>query len=276
MTVVVQAKLGIKAALVTGANKGIGYQIALALAHRNYRVIMADKNCQEKSVNKIVRETSNTNILTKYLDLGALKSVKCFAEDVVHNEKKLDVLINNAGVFCMEKKKSCDGLDHVMQINHLGPLLLTNLLLDTIKNAEEGRILFVTSVGAFFHNLSPKSLTEPMQFFPGVLSTARHYYNSKLCNMIVSKMFAKQLEHSNITCNCYHPGMTSTDFLVESLEARGYLRKCFKFLTKRAIKFSTRDAADAAGLAVFLATSDSVKNVTGSISLTIRFTLIRG
>ncbi|KAJ8959746.1 hypothetical protein NQ314_006174 [Rhamnusium bicolor] len=213
--------------------------------------------------NKIVTETCHEDICVKHLDLTSFNSVKCFAKELTRNEEHLDVLINNAGVFCMKHKKTCDGLDAVMQVNHFGPFLLTHLLTDLLKKSDGGRIIFITSTGAFLNNLNLQTLTEPMTFSPDILATAVNYYNSKLCNMISSIGFARKLESCNVTCNCLHPGMTNTDFMVKVAPDDGYIEKMAKKFTKEVLKYTTRDVVQAVGLCTFLATSDSVKHMTG-------------
>ncbi|CAH1956015.1 unnamed protein product [Acanthoscelides obtectus] len=143
-----------KTAIVTGSSKGMGYQTALALAARKCKLILADKVNQTESLAKIATETGNEDLRAEFLDLSNLKSVRAFARNVLDKEKKIDILINNAGIFCMDKQKTVDKLDGVMQVNHLGPFLLTELLVDVIRESKQGRIVFVTSSGAFFHNMS--------------------------------------------------------------------------------------------------------------------------
>lgn len=251
-----------KTVLITGANKGMGYQTALALASRNCKVIMADKDDQTQSRQKIIKETCNENIVAKHLDLASFKSIRSFANETADEEEHLDVLINNAGVFCMKNRKTCDGFDGVMQVNHLGPFLLTHLLVDLLRRSGKGRIVFVASNGAFFHNLTLESLQQPQYFSPNILSTALNYYNTKLCNMIVSKGFGERLKEWNITSNCLHPGMTNTDFLVKTAEDDDNLEKVMKKITKNALRYTTSDARKTAGLAVFLAMSRSVQDVS--------------
>ncbi|KAG5890523.1 hypothetical protein JTB14_022756 [Gonioctena quinquepunctata] len=86
-----------KTALITGANSGIGYEAALTLASRGCKVIIADVVDATAAKNKIIRETNNPNVVTKHLDLGSLDSVRRLAEEIITTEKKLDLLINNAG-----------------------------------------------------------------------------------------------------------------------------------------------------------------------------------
>lgn len=245
-----------KIALVTGANRGMGFEVAQSLALRKFRVIMADKDDQTESKASIVSSTCNDNITTEFLDLSSFKSVRCFANKINSSEEKLDLLINNAGVFCMDKRKTEDCLDGVMQTNYLSPFLLTHLLLNQLNRSPRSRIVFVTSSGSFFHKMTVDKLTQPDYFFPHYVSGAIHYYNSKLCNMIASKVLAKKLQ-SNTTSNCVHPGMTSTDFMIANANS------VKKTLTKEILKLTTRRVEDAADGILFVATSRTIDKISG-------------
>ncbi|KAJ8980449.1 hypothetical protein NQ317_001622 [Molorchus minor] len=245
------------------ANSGIGYQTALALALRRCKIIMADKECQMESKNKIVKETCNENIVIKYLDLASLASVRCFATEIIQSEEKLDILVNNAGIFCMKNEKTKDVLNDVMQVNHISPFLLTNLLIELLKQPEGGRVIFVSSIGAFFHKLSLETLKDPLETIPTTLSAAINYYNSKLYNMITSKVLAEKLRDTNVTSNCLHPGMINTDFLTRNSSYVGFMFPILKTITSSIIKCSTKDVVDAAALTVFLTTSETVRYTSG-------------
>lgn len=246
----------IKTALVTGANKGIGFQVAHSLAMRNYRVIMADKVNQRNSKQKIMNSTCNNNVTTEYLDLASFNSIKDFVEKIRCSEKTLDILVNNAGVFCMKKRQTEDCLDGVMQTNYLGPFLLTHLLLTLMKATPKSRIIFVTSSGSFFHNMSVDKLKKPDYFPPHFISGAIHYYNTKLCTMIASKLLAEKLKCSQVTANSVHPGMTKTDFMVANANI------VEKTLAKPVLN-CTRSVKNAADSVVFLATSGTVSKLSG-------------
>lgn len=90
---------------------------------------MADKFDLQEAKNKISKQTLNPDIFTYYLDLGCMRSIRNFAEELQQNHQQLHVLINNAGIFDSCESKTVDGMDPVMQINHFGPFLLTVLLL---------------------------------------------------------------------------------------------------------------------------------------------------
>lgn len=92
---------------------------------------MACKNSEngEKAKMKIIQSTENPNVEIKILNLASLQSVRDFAYDINKSEERLDILVNNAAVAGLEDVKTCDGLNMIMQVNHLSPFLLTNLLM---------------------------------------------------------------------------------------------------------------------------------------------------
>jgi NAD(P)-dependent dehydrogenase (short-subunit alcohol dehydrogenase family) len=92
---------------------------------------MADKQDLTNSRDKIVKATNNCNVVTKHVDFTSLTCVRCFAKEIKEEEERLDVLINNVGVFCLGKERTVDGLQATMQVNHFAPFLLTHLLSGT-------------------------------------------------------------------------------------------------------------------------------------------------
>lgn len=112
---------------------GIGYQIALNLASRGCKVIIADQNVNNSIKEAICNETKNPKIHLKYVNLASFKSVKEFARDLYQTEDKVDILINNAGIGYLEGLISEDGLSAVMQVNYYSAFLLTLQLLGRYK-----------------------------------------------------------------------------------------------------------------------------------------------
>ena len=121
-----------KTVIITGANTGIGKQTAIDLAKRDARVILACRNAQagEKTSKEIRKLTDNEQVVFKQLDLASFSSIREFAATVLNEEQRIDVLVNNAGVFMMPLRRSQDGVEMHLAVNYLGHFLLTNLLLE--------------------------------------------------------------------------------------------------------------------------------------------------
>ena len=94
-------------------------------------MIMVDVADMTQSKEKIIEYTNNPNIVTKFVDLASLQSVRDFASDIIKTEDRLDILINNAGIGLSKENRTKDGLHPVMQINYFAPFLLIHLLLGT-------------------------------------------------------------------------------------------------------------------------------------------------
>ncbi|XP_060529387.1 retinol dehydrogenase 13-like [Cylas formicarius] len=251
-----------KVVLITGAKQGIGYQTSLQLAHRNWKVIMADNQDLSDAKERIVKATLNRTVSANTLDLSSERSIKKFVTWMNSNEEHLDVLINNAGLFTTGN--GADNLEKLLYVNHLGPFLLTYLLTDLLKKCSPSRIIFLSSSGAFFNDLNPDlnpnapyfGLTKESLKCFGVLKT---YYNTKALNMLISKEFSRRLQQCNVTSNCLHPGMTNTSFLVRNCDM-SYLAKV---IFQNLVNFTTQDVSEAAKNVVFMTTSPTLTHVSG-------------
>ena len=138
-----------KTVIVTGASCGIGKETSKDLARRGARVIMAcrDVKAGNKAAEEIRNKHKNVDVVVKELDLSSFSSIREFAQDIVQNEKRLDVLINNAGIYHCPYKFTSDQLEMQMGVNHLGHFLLTNLLLSKLKQtpSKPARVVVVSS-----------------------------------------------------------------------------------------------------------------------------------
>ncbi|CAK1543596.1 unnamed protein product [Leptosia nina] len=215
-----------KTVLVTGGNSGIGFETAKDLAKRGARVIIADKNNAEGSVGDIIKSTGNSQVEYRHLDLADFKSVRAFADDVNKTFDRLDILVNNAGCLIEDKRLSKDGIDLMMQVNYLGPFLLTNLLLEKLIKAQS-RIVIVSSGLYSYGEVDLQDLTgsKPENFF-------KAYINTKLCTVLWTKALAKNLP-SNVSAFCLHPGMVSTNIVARFNGILGtFFKRMFLWLVK--------------------------------------------
>lgn len=120
----------------------------MSLAKRGARVILAcrDKKKADEAASRIIEKTKNEKIIVEYLDLADLSSIRTFAEKMNQTLKRLDILINNAGMMQCPYWKTKDGFEMQFGVNHLGHFLLTNLLLDLLKKTNSSRIVNVSSL----------------------------------------------------------------------------------------------------------------------------------
>ena len=204
-----KARLDGKVAIITGANTGIGKETAVDFAQRNARVIMACRNVEKgrEALDEVVKRSGSNKVVLKKLDLSSLASVRKFAEEILKEEPRLDILVNNAGVMMCPYSKTEDGFEMQIGVNHFGHFLLTNLLLDRLKEAPKARIVNVSSVGHYF--------TWGIKFYDinseKSYSKIVAYAQSKLANILFTKALAKRLEGTNVTVNALHPGPVATD-----------------------------------------------------------------
>ena len=161
-----QARLDGKTVIITGANTGIGLETAVDLAKRNARVILACRSVErgETAAVEVRKRSGNDNVVFVQLDLASLDSVRKFAAKILEEEPRIDILINNAGVMLPTRTLTQDGFETAFGVNHLGHFLLTNLLLDCIKEAPSARIINVSSKGCERGRLDLDSLNSEKSY----------------------------------------------------------------------------------------------------------------
>ncbi|KAL3283930.1 hypothetical protein HHI36_018098 [Cryptolaemus montrouzieri] len=240
--------------------RGNGYGAATLLASRGCKVIIADCVNAEKSRDEIIRKTQNPNISYKHLDLSSLNSVREFCDDIKKSEKKIDILINNAGIGVSSKIITEDGLNYVMQVNFFGAFLLTHLLLEPLKAAEAARVIFVSSITVHAANLKLENLNST-----DYTLTSSHikdfYANSKLCNIIAAQGFGRRLEKYGITANSLDPLLVKTQIFRKTFEVFNNL--LWKLLTVVGIALFGLNEVEAAETYLHLASSEKLDNKTG-------------
>lgn len=194
-----------KVIIVTGANAGIGRETARGLAKLGHTVVMVCRNTQagEAVRQEIVAQTGNTAVEVMACDLSSQQSIRQFVADFTAKYPRLDVLINNAANFDHTLKKpvlTADGVEVIFATNHLGPFLLTHLLLDTLKASAPARVLTVASQGLVtypFLSIEFDNLYGQKKF-----STQHAYYHSKMAQVMFTFDLAERWQGSGITVNC--------------------------------------------------------------------------
>ncbi|MGI5164888.1 SDR family NAD(P)-dependent oxidoreductase [Spirillospora sp. CA-253888] len=203
-------------AVVTGATSGIGREIAAGLAERGYRIGIVGRNevRAKAAVAALAERAPDARADIFLADLSSRAEVRDLAGRLRDRYRRLDVLVNNAGVHTLRAKVSADGFDRMIATNHLGPFLLTNLLRDLLVASAPSRVVMVASE-AHRHAgpLDPDRLAEPGSY--GALGSLRVYARSKLLNILFTQEMAERLQGTGVTINAVCPGMVATDLTRE-------------------------------------------------------------
>lgn len=197
------AKMTGKICLITGANSGIGFETAKALAKMGSHVVMACRN-ESKALaaqEEIIRETGNSNVDVLLVDMSSLESVREFAATFKNKYQKLDVLINNAGIMLSKREVSPDGFELQYAVHVLGPFLLTHLLLDLLRKSSPSRVINISSMMHRFTHLEFDNLQAERKFGP-----VKTYSMCKLALLMLTYSMAEKFAGTGVTVNAVHPG----------------------------------------------------------------------
>ena len=198
--------MAIKTCLITGANSGIGKQAAIQLAQSGFHVLIGARNRQrgETSLSEIRTKSDSTNVELLEIDMSSKKSIINASKEVNERLEKLDVLIHNAADFDISRKQpenTEDGIETIWATNHIGPIFLTNSVMDLIKKSKQGRIITIASQGLVIHPRLIVDLNDP-EFNNRKFSVSKAYYQSKLAQVMYTYWLAEQLKDTGITVNC--------------------------------------------------------------------------
>ena len=237
-----------KLALITGTTHGIGLVTSRELAKNGFNVLMLCRNVAAAQAvrDDIVAATPDAQIHVVHCNLASFSSVRDAAGSVRRNFGKLDLLINNAGIAPSRHQVSQDGFELCFATNHLGPFLLTRLLLDCMAPA--GRIINVASRVHYRATLDLNRVANSTARF----SPMAAYAQSKLANVMHAFALARRLEGTTLTVNCLHPGVVSTNLLPRWVRWIKPLLSPNMFNQERGAKTT-----------LYLATSGEVVNVSG-------------
>ena len=236
--------------LITGANTGIGRATTEALAARGTTVYMA---CRSEARARPVRDaiataTGNDNLHLLGLDLADLASVRACAVAFLQTGAPLHVLVNNAGL-AGKRGLTASGFELAFGTNHVGPFLLTSLLLDQLRASAPARIVTVSSEGHYrVDGIDYDAVRSPTR-----TRTAFHEYCvSKLANVLHSQELGRRLAGSGVTTYSLHPGTIASDVWRE-----------VPWPIRPLLKLRMRSPAEGAKTSIYCATSPDVAGETG-------------
>jgi NAD(P)-dependent dehydrogenase (short-subunit alcohol dehydrogenase family) len=199
-----------RTAIITGANTGLGYETATALAAKGAHVVLAVRNLEKgrQAAGNIADRIPGANISLQELDLTSLQSVRAAAERLKSNYGTIELLINNAGVMMTPKSTTKDGFELQFGTNHLGHFALTGLLLDRVLAAPAARIVTVSSVG---HRFARNGIRFDDIQWERKYSRVGAYGQSKLANLMFTYELERRLQATNTTAVAAHPGGSRTE-----------------------------------------------------------------
>lgn len=236
--------------LITGGNSGIGYEMALALAGQDDRIIIAARDAKKSqaAVDSIKAARPDARIEALSLDLADFADVDRFARELLTKMSVIDVLILNAGLYTLKLHKLRNGFEAMMGIMHFGHFRLVTKLLDAVKIAPQGRIIVTSSVMHKFGKINEASFSDPSQHRVGLLA----YGQAKLANLLMTRELARRLKGTRVTVNAFHPGAVGTGIYREAPSLPARILMAFMLTPKKG-----------ADTAVWLANEPSLSTTTG-------------
>jgi len=255
-----------KLVLITGATEGVGKQTAIQLAAKGFNIVMMVRNKAkaEQTKTEILKNSPSATVDYILVDLTSLKQVRAAARQFNDKYARLDVLINNAGLMYPDKKITEDGFELCFETNHLSHFLLTDLVLDKLKQSPQGRIVNLSSEGHKMAKFDPDNFNAEKGY-----SSIGQYCFTKLCNLYFTYSLADKLKGTNITVNAVHPGVVRSGF--GSDLDKGWLKPIFAI--SRLFMISNEQGAHTS---VFAASDPSLAKVTGKYFKNSKHTATKG
>ncbi len=238
-----------KICLITGATNGIGKATAKKLLEEGFHVVFTARSMAkaESTVYEFKHSVPNCKVDYFLVDLASLEEVREFANKFITNYDRLDVLINNAGVWEKSYQKSKDGYELTFAVNHLAHFLLTNLLLDLIMKTEKSRIINVSSRLHIKGTIDIDNLNKQKAY-----NGNKAYANSKLANILFTRYLAKKLDDTDTTVNALMPGIVNTGLFDN-----------FPIWIQKLMRIFLISPEKGAQTSVYLATSEDAYRFTG-------------
>jgi retinol dehydrogenase-14 len=241
-----------KTVLVTGGTSGIGRATATGLAAMGARLAITGRD-RERTVQaaREVRAAGGSRVDGFIADLSSQAEVRRLAIEALRTLPRIDVLVNNVGGYWNSRHVTVDGLELTFALNHLAPFLLTNLLLDRLKQSGPARVVTVSSNAHGMGRIEFDDLQGERSY-----SGARAYSQSKLANVLFTYELSRKLRGSDVTANVLHPGLVRTSFGAE--DPRG-IQRLFTPLMRPFMKSPAQGAATS----IHVASSPDLERSTG-------------
>ena len=197
--------------IITGATSGIGLAAAKALVAHGVGVAIVARNRSraQQAVDRIAKAGDGRRRPVDALvaDLSSQEQVRTLAGEMITRYSRIDALVNNAGAMFTNRQISVDGIEMTWAVNHLAPFLLTNLLVDRLREGAPSRVV-TTASAAHTRATIPFDDINADRSFGGF----RRYGQSKLANILFTRELARRIEGTGVTATCFHPGFVATAF----------------------------------------------------------------
>jgi dehydrogenase/reductase SDR family protein 12 len=244
----VDVDLSGKRCLITGANSGIGYETALALADLGAEVVLLCRSLErgELAAVRIREATGNRNVTVEELDVSRLSSIRAAARRL--GERPVDVLVHNAGVLPAARTETEDGLELTLATHVVGPFALTSLLSGSLQASADARVIWVSSGGMYTRRLNTSDMNWTRRPYDGL----RAYAETKRAQVVLAELWADELKGASVVSNSMHPGWADTPSVRSSIPNFWRLTKCI-----------LRTPAEGADTAIWLAACKRARQWTG-------------
>ena len=199
-----------RVAVITGANTGLGYETALALADHGAHVVLAVRNLDKgkDAAARITAQSPHADVALQELDLTSLESIRAAAQQLRSDHDRVDLLINNAGVMWTPKSTTKDGFELQFGTNHLGHFAFTGLLLDRLLPVAGSRVVTVSSIG---HRIRADIHFDDLQWERSY-NRVSAYGQAKLANLLFTYELQRRLaSHGTTIAAAAHPGGSNTE-----------------------------------------------------------------
>ena len=238
-----------KTIIVTGSNSGIGKEAALNLAKSGHRILMLcrDSEKSEQVFKKILTQSGNENVFLIPVDLSDPLSIRVAVEKVKSQYQKIDVLVNNAGVYKVKRQETASGVEMTFAVNFLAPFMLSQMLLENLEASGNARIINVVSELYKSGSIDFDNLMSKTGYKAG-----NAYANSKLASVLYTVELAKGTRDKGITVNALHPGVLATNSF---RDYPNFIMKIVNLFLENPKKGGER--------ITYLAISDEVKEISG-------------
>jgi retinol dehydrogenase-12 len=248
----IRGELDGKTCVVTGASAGIGRAAAGELARLGARVVLAVRNSErgEAARRAIADATGSAALEVAVVDLSSPRSIRSFARELGQRHPRIDVLVNNAGVWLARRQETAEGVERTWATNVLGYLVATEELRPLLEAAGRARVVNVASQLAGGLDLSD------VQFVRRRYEGRQAYAQSKQADRMLSWALARRLSGGGVTVNALHPGFVATEIFSKGGGLLGMAASLYS-------KLRARTPAQGADTVVYLAASPEVEGRSG-------------